>query len=164
MLAKSKPAPLFEQQCCGLSPWMPVLIQELAVAVPGLGTSPPGGLLGPSQHGPALEEAGPAGCQQPGWGCSWQFCPASPCASTAALCSSPHTSPVPMSSDTAPTLCPAPCLGAAGNNPSMEQGWASKRCSLDVSSEMRFLWNLCVQVLLRGMLKLLWPDMHQNLS
>lgn len=107
---------------------------------------------------PVLEEGGPAGCQQPVWGCRWQFCPACPCVSTAVLCSSPHITPVPASSDTVPTLCPAPCLGAAENSPPGEQDWASKTYSLCVSSKIRFLWNLCLQVLLRGMLKLLWAD------
>lgn len=92
---------------------------------------------------PVLEEGGPAGCHQPGWGWSWQFCPAFPCAPTAVLCSSSHLTPVPVSSDRVSTLCPAPCLGAAENSLPEEQDWASKRCSLHVSSKIRFLKPLC---------------------
>lgn len=162
MLGKSKSALLFELQCCGLSPWMPLLIQEGAVALPGLGTSPPGGLLGPSQQGPACT-GGRGSCRAPAAWLGWQLAVFPfPFAPTAAPCSSPHITPVPVSSDTVPTLCPAPCPGAAESSPPEEQDWASKGCSLYVSSKT--LWNLCLQVLLKGMLKLLWPDMPKNPS
>lgn len=60
---------------------------------------------------PVLEERGPAECQQHGWGHSWQFCPACPCASTAVLCSShnPRASELRHSAHTVSSPLPGCC-------------------------------------------------------